>query len=160
MKWSCGLLDGDDDKLRYLRHHDWNDLDGPLADELEIWLAMPGFSMAFHEHTLGKMRRTKGWRLRYGLHDKWKDEVAENWSSATREDAIALARMRPRGGSVPLLTQVSMLRNLERGWRQSDVARTYRVSPAMVANLKRGQLTNISDIPASFSLHALALPRL
>jgi hypothetical protein len=153
MKWSCGLLDGNADKLSEIRRVHWDRLIGPLADELEIWLAMPGFPLAYHEHTLGTLRRTNGWRSRYGLYEKWKDKVAENWSSATREDAVALARMRPPRCSVPLLTQVSILRDLKRGWRPSDIARTYRVSVAMASELSKGRLTGVKDLPAEFPLH-------
>jgi hypothetical protein len=86
-------------------------IDG-LADELEIWLVVPGFPTSFHEHALQTGHLMKGWRDRFGLLDKWKREVAENWLSATREDAVALSQMRlGTGNATPVVAAANLGRH-------------------------------------------------
>lgn len=150
MRWHCGLLDDEPERspiYRLITTRYWNALPPEIEKELEIWLAMPGFSMAFHEKTLHGNRLERTFQARMGHYEKWKAEVIENWLSATREDCVRLSVRRPGLGSVPLLSQLSILDDVKRGLRNTDIAREYRVSGATVTAIGKGRLRFPGNLP-------------
>jgi hypothetical protein len=146
MKWHCGLLSEQPEKdrtLNYIKRGYWY-LPAPpeVTRELRIWLAMPGFSVAYHAHVFRVgAEGVKNFIASQDFSDV-QAEVAENWLSVTDEDAVRLARMRPGTGNLPLICQLRILDALKQGMKRSKVAELYGVTPQTVYKIKKGHLTN------------------
>lgn len=145
MKWHCGLLSEQPEKdqtLNYIKRGYWH-LPAPpeIKRELRIWLAMPGFSVAYHAHVFRVSHPTIRSYLASQDFSDVQTEVAENWLSVTDEDAIRLARMRRGTGNLPLVCQLRLLDTLKQGMKRSKVAELYRVTPHTVDRLRKGGLT-------------------
>lgn len=157
MKWHCGLLDKRPEQsrtLEYIKRGFWElNMPEDVERELRIWMSMPGFSQSFHMHTLGVgcllLRR---WMMRD--YDQFKAEVAENWLSVTRDDAVRLSQMRPGkvGGDVPLICKLQMMTDLKAGARNADIEKEYRVSGGITSELVRGIVKSRAPLPSGFEL--------
>lgn len=154
MKYHCGLLDErpeDSRTLQWVKRPAWGSRPPEIEHELAVWLAMPGFSVSYHQHTLGHDRTVLLPRL--GYNPVLRGEVIGNWLSATREDCVKLARLRPRGsGNVPLICQMRAVADLK-GMRQADVARDYDVTVSSIWGWrKRGFNFKRHPLPSGFEL--------
>jgi hypothetical protein len=152
MKYHCGLLDERPENsrtLNWIKQGTWGRLPPEIEHELRVWLAMPGFSISYHCHTLRRGRTTIIPNL--GGFEELEQEVAENWLSATRDDCVKLSRMRPGTGNVPLISQLRAVQDLKK-MRQVDVARDYRITvPTLVTWASTGFRT-WGQLPVGFEL--------
>lgn len=156
MLYHCGLLSERPEKdatLQWVRRGAW-DLPGhPPAIEFErrVWLAMPGFSINFHVHTL-RVGETLVERHIGRDYEELKEAVAENWLSCTRVDAIKLANMRPSKGELPLLVQLQIMRDLKAGIGPTALATIYATNIGTVGDLGRGRVKSRRPLPSGFEL--------
>jgi hypothetical protein len=138
MLYHCGLLSERPEThrtLNWIKRPHWGRMPEDVEHELSIWLAMPGFPVAFHAHTLA--HGPAYIKPHMGRFEELRDEVIENWSSATPEDCQRLSRMRPGTGNIPIICQHSMLQEVKAGRRQTDIAEDYRVHEQTVHQLVR-----------------------
>lgn len=153
MKWHCGILSDDprkDRTFQWLTRGYWDTGMPPeIERELRIWMAMPGFSISYHSRVFGLSPATMAKHI--GGYEKYKDEVHENWLSATREDCLKLC-LRRRGGNIPVISQLQMLNDLKTGYSKVGLSREYRVSLATVHHIGRGWIRGHSELPVGFSL--------
>ena len=161
MNIHLGLLDKQPSKnrtLKRLRRGRWfRRLSPKVEHELRVWLAMPGFSTTFHERTLGVSEAVI--RQYQGDFERLKDEVMANWASATREDCIALANMRPWKGDIPMICQFQIMDDLKKDFSQAELARTYRTNLTKVTALGKGIMRIRSWMPPSFAAVVGAQPK-
>lgn len=153
MKYHCGLLDDRPDKsrtLNWIKRPVWGNLPPEIERELRIWLAMPGFSAGYHAHTLG--RNVAYVSKHMGGYERWRDEVAENWLSATRDDLVKLSQLRPGIGHVPLICQLRAVQDLKSGATIKKIAGEYRVHPTTITNWSIRGPTPAGHIPSGFDL--------
>ncbi|MGD9715181.1 MAG: hypothetical protein AB7V46_24465 [Thermomicrobiales bacterium] len=120
-----------------------------IERELRIWLAMPGFSLAWHANAFGLGKAYI--RPHLGGSHQWHDEIVENWLSATREDCAALSRMRPGLGNVPLISQIRAVEDLKH-MRAVDVAREYRINYNTIWGWRTRGFQPGRDLPPGFEL--------
>jgi len=154
MKWHCGLLSEQpaaDRTLNWIKRGHWvGGLPADVERELTIWMAMPGFSLAFHSHTLQVSRQlVYPWM---GGYDQLKAEVAENWLSATRDDCVRLAQLRPSKGELPVISQLQIMNDLKAGAKVVEIIRDYRTNHQTVAELRRGAIKSRRPLPSGFAL--------
>ena len=152
MLYHCGLLDEQPERsrtLQWIRRGRWDQPGFPedVRRELMIWLAMPGFAHSFH--TRAFMTCNAVLRPYLDGFEQWKEEVSANWISATREDCIRLALMRPGKADVPLISQLQAVRDLKAGMTRSEVAREYRVLPETVRKWADGHFAGVQRLPSS-----------
>lgn len=152
MKWHCGLLSErpeNDRTLNYIKRPIWGHLPPEIEHELRIWLAMPGFSISYHTHTLRQGRSLVERNI--GGYDQYRNEVAENWLSATREDCIKLARLRPGLGDVPVICQARALQDMKT-MTVAKVARDYGVKDSTVTMWRKVGFRCNQLLPSGFEL--------
>lgn len=127
-----------------------------VRHEIAIWLATPGIEAAWHVHNLRIHHATlKKYQAQLPGFEDLREEVAENWLSATRDDCINLARMRPgKTSGVPLLAQLSMLGDLKKGMRPCDIASEYGVTSRWLYDLTRFGVRVRDELPSGFELLA------
>lgn len=139
MNYHCGLLDPEPLKSRtlnyILRTRSLLALPPDILRELQIWLATPGFTTAYQSHqfqhnrlTLDKLMTSDPEVLQLGR---------DNWTSASRGDAVTLSRIRPGTGHIPTISRAYMIEDLSRGLTQVQVAEDYRVSADTVLKIRR-----------------------
>lgn len=158
MKWHCGLLDEhpyENPTYRWVTRGGFFRPEFPEAirHELAILLAMPGFPRAFFASYLRLSDRHID-RVRKKLpgYEELRNEVAENWLSVTREDAIKLCHMRldPRS-AVPLVVQLQILDDIKAGIPQAHLAREYGISlTIMQVYQKKGPQIDPKSLPRDF----------
>lgn len=163
MLYHCGLLD--DDRLTsrsftWVMRKGWfrEDFPADIRHEIAVWLAMPGFDHRFHVYNLrvseGYLRRAR--EELCGDFEALRADVAANWLSATREDCLALARMRHgKAAGVPLICQMRILDDLKAGLTHKNAARVWGVTDRWVNMLsaKRGPLAaSYWKLPPGFEL--------
>lgn len=103
-----------------------------LTEELMVWLAMPGFSHVYHAHVFEKSRKTiASWRPSF---DDYRQQCLDNWGSATNEDVVKIAMLRPKWCAIPLIVQMAALDDLKNHTHRY-VAEKYKVSQEWVENL-------------------------
>jgi hypothetical protein len=155
MLYHCGLLSEHPEKdatLAWVRRGGW-DLPGTPPEieyERRVWLAMPGFTAAFHTHNLwvgpSVVKRHMG-----RDYADLKDEVVKNWLSCTREDAVKLSHLRPSPhGHMPVICQVQLLRDIKDRMKQVDLANEYGVHLTTIKELARGRIHFRGDLPSGF----------
>ena len=155
MLWHCGLLSERPDRdrtLEWIRRGSWNSgLPEDVERELRIWLAMPGFTAAFHAHNFGVSSGVV--RRQLGGYEKFKREVGQNWLSATREDCVRLSQLRPPRGDLPLLSQLQIIDDVKAGHRRRDLMREYLTNTATIHRLAQGLvLFGKRPLPPGFEL--------
>lgn len=156
MLYHCGLLDERPERNRtyqWVRRGGW-DLPGTPADiehERRVWLSMPGFSISFHAHTLGVDYETVQRHVGRD-YDLVREDVAANWLSITREDAVKLSQMRPGTGHVPIISQLAIIDDLKRGVAVSTLAADYRVHRTTITSLRKGRVRSTGWVPNGFQL--------
>lgn len=153
MIWSCGLLEEQPNRtLSIIRRGYWHEgLPPELDRELRIWMSMPGFSVSFHHHTLGVGHASiTRWIGRD--YEQFKREVGENWLSATRDDCVKLARMRPSMGDMPLLCKLQIMDDLKRGGRPFLLADEYATNSTLINELRNGHVKLRQQLPDGFEL--------
>lgn len=156
MKWHCGLLSEQPEKdrtLNYIKRGYWHLSCPPeIKHELRIWLAMPGFTLAYHSHVFRVgVDSVRNFVAAQDFSDV-QAEVAENWLSVTDEDAIRLAQLRPGSGNLPLLCQLRILDAVKGGVETSRIADTYRITRQTIYRLKAGHMTNRGVRPVGVGL--------
>lgn len=152
MKYHCGLLDARPDQsrtLKWIRTPAWGHRPPEIEHELKVWLAMPGFSIAYHAHVLGHSKLIVARHM--GGFEEMRDDVVENWLSITREDCLALARLRPNQGSMPLVCQLRALQDLKT-LGAVVVARDYRTTLQTLRMWRTRGLATRGPVPAGFEL--------
>lgn len=65
-----------------------------------------------------------------------KDAVIENWLSTTREDCLALAKIRPYGTDLPVIAQIRAMEDLK-AYSLKDTAERYGVTPNAIYRWRR-----------------------
>jgi hypothetical protein len=159
VKWHCGIL-GDPTVPRPTWRLDgifgWRNEGavGVRQHELAVWLAMPGFSTNYHASNLKLAWNTvrKYQQLLRGF-DELSADVAANWLSVTRDDAVQLCRRRPEKGDVPIICQLRMLDDLKAGRRHATVAREYGVRREWLSRVQqKGLRAARCRLPAGFEL--------
>ena len=153
MRWHCGLLDERPDQSRVLariKRGNWNSLGPDVWHELMVWLAMPGFSIAFHQHTLGVSREVVTAAI--PAFEDWREDVIDNWISATREDCVRLCRMRPDKGDVPIIFQLRIMDDVKAGISQVDLAGEYGLDKGTINGWKQRGLRSRGELPSGFEL--------
>lgn len=85
-------------------------------------------------------------------YEDLKAEVAENWLSATREDAIRLSNMRPSKGDLPLLSQLQIMNDLKAGHSATYLAAEYGTNTRKVGKLSKGIILLRQPLPPGFTL--------
>jgi hypothetical protein len=155
MKWHCGLLSERPDQdrtLQWIKRGGWGTgLPADVERELKIWLAMPGFTIKYHAHVFRLDRSTIAPFVGRGF-EELKQEVAENWLSVTRDDAVKLSQIRPPKGDVPLISQLAIADDVKRGVKKADIQRAYKVSGFTVTSIAKGHLRVRSPLPSGFEL--------
>ena len=165
MIYHCGLLADNPLESRsynWVMRRGWFQEGFPpdVLHELAVWLAMPGFDTKFHAANLrtdwGTIRRAQ---LRLcSDFELLRNDVAANWSSASRDDCIRLCRMRKvvgKSAGVPLICQMRILDDLKAGLSHKAAARVWDVTPRWVNNLSanRGPLgASYWRLPSGFEL--------
>jgi hypothetical protein len=134
------------EKLMEFRRSNWHTLPDDMRRELRIWLAMPGFSIRYHVEALGHEPRLV--KQFMGAYEELKDEVLENWASATKEDCIKLGYLRPEKGDLPLITKLEIRREYMRGSRQNAIAEEFGVAPATVNKLCWSLPDEVDHLPS------------
>ena len=159
MKWHCGILGSDEIRPNVAGCHakcQWTraELPDDHRRELAIWLAMPGFSTSYHAHNLGMSWNTvRRYQSLSPGYDQLQAEVAENWLSVTREDAVQLCRRRPDKGDIPVICQLKMLDELKAGRSLSAVAREFGVSREWLVRMRAsGIRCNRLRLPKGFEM--------
>lgn len=156
MIYHCGLLDEEPKQSRTLKWirtaRSWNRLPPDVRHELNVFLSMPGFPVPYMVEVFGVSHMcVRRWQTKEAHYDVYQDEVARNWMSTTREDAMALARLRRPGRAfMPLICQVQILQDLK--FRKLvDVSRDYQVTQQQIMNWRRTGLTiGSAKLPAGF----------
>lgn len=152
MKYHCGLLDERPENsrtLNWIKRPNWGHRPPEIEHELQVWLAMPGFSVSYHAHTL---RHAKQVLTRHmGGYEEHKAEVIENWLSATREDCIKLARLRPGKGDVPVISQIRAVEDLKTMGLKA-VSEDYGVSLHSVQMWRKSGFRFNGPMPSGFEL--------
>jgi hypothetical protein len=154
MIYHCGLLDEEPEKNRtwlWVHRPHWGHLPADVERELRIWLSMPGFSISYHSHMFGFSHPYIRRHLLATNPEDWRDEVATNWMSATREDCMKLSQMRPGTGNVPLISQVRAVEDLK-ALPRVQVAQDYRVSPSVLDNWRKMGFRTWGRLPAGLGL--------
>ena len=156
MLWHCGLLSERPEKdatLAWVRRGGW-DLPGhppEIERDRLVWLNMPGFPVSYHEQTLNMDRRYLK-RFIGADYERVKDDVAKNWLSCTREDAVKLSHLRSGTGHMPVICQLKIIDDLKRGMSPSRLAAEYRVHPQTISNLGKGRISTRAWVPKGFEL--------
>ncbi|AKM10996.1 hypothetical protein [Croceicoccus naphthovorans] len=135
MKFDVGLLNSGvdaDRKLRLVRRGGWLHPSFPdeLRRELAVLIATPGLSDTWLIHNLGAHNQ-QFYKARLALPDtnELRDEVAQNWMSISRPDAVALANMRPgKQSPIPLVSQFRILDDIKSGDTIRSLAKEYWTS--------------------------------
>lgn len=152
MKYHCGILDERPDRsrtLNWIKRSAWGLRPPEIEYELSVWLAMPGFTAAYHAHVLHHSVASIAPRL--GGFEAVREAVVENWMSATRDDCIALAHLRPNRGDFPLLCQLRALEDLK-GMRMVDVAKDYGTTLQTIWAWRIHGLKFRGPLPSGFEL--------
>lgn len=153
MLYHCGLLDTCPEtsrKLQWVKRPVWGRLPPDIERELRIFLAMPGFSASYVSHVFRIGAATVARNI--GDYESWRDEVAENWLSTTRNDCIKLARLRPGTGNVPVICQLRALQDVKSGMSFSAIGREYGVTGAQVRHWARRGILSKRPLPPGFAL--------
>ncbi len=137
MNHDCGLITGSK-SLDWVRACN-NETTVPenVRYELYTLLNTPGFTQGYFARAF---QRSLAWvfdasqRARARLNI---DEAAANWSSITRDDALALARLRTGSGSMPVICRVYIAEDLTTGKRHSVIAREWGVTPTALQRIVR-----------------------
>lgn len=155
MNLHCGLLDKQPERhptFFWASKGWWATTEWPaeVTREVQTWLAMPGFSLSFHMHTLRVGPMTI--RHHLGYYDKWKDDVIANLISGTRDDWAALCRLRPPKGNLPVMCQLSILDDVKAGITHQQIAKDYAINRHTIGLLLRFGIKNRQDWPSSLPL--------
>lgn len=143
MKWHVGLLSPDPlqhPSYQWMRRGNWFSPGFPpeVLRDIVTWLSMPGFSFNYHMRNLRLSAPTLQKRMRLlPPFEEVRNDVAENWLSVTREDAIKLCHMRvgKHRSPVPLICQMRIMDDLKAGMTIVQAARDYHLTPPTVSRL-------------------------
>lgn len=160
MKWHSGLLAPDPSKHRsyqWMRRGGWFNPDFPadVFHDIAVWLRTPGLGFNFHRVNFKISSATLADRMkRMPSFEELRNDVAENWLSVTREDAIKLIHMRvgPYRSQIPLLSQLKILDDIKAGLSQARIARDFGISPTTVSTIALKGAKWGSPLPAGFEL--------
>ena len=160
MKYHLGLLDADPTQNRtyqWVRRRGWFGPGFPddVREELGIWFAMPGFTDAYHIRNLNMSARLL-YKCQDQLpgYDHYAKQVAENWLSVTREDAVKLCRMRQgtRACPIPLISQLKILDDIKAGMTQAQISRDFGCTPRAIYTIRHKGLQWAGSLPEGFEL--------
>lgn len=157
MIYHCGLLDERPHKsrtLQWIKRGAWGaGLPADVERELRIWLATPGFSASYHAHVFNlSIRLVTEW-VGVGF-EEYRDEIAKNWLSATREDCVKLSQLRPPKGDVPLLVQFRIMDDMKAGRRVTALKKEYQINHRFFQILRKGQPRVRQPLPRGFEMFA------
>lgn len=140
-----------------MRRGGWFEPDFPpdVFHDIAVWLRTPGLGFNFHRVNFKISAPTLVDRMkRMPSFEDLRDDVAENWLSVTREDAIKLIHMRvgPLRSQIPLLSQLKILDDLKAGLSQARIAREYGIGPRTVSRIAHNGARWSSPLPSGFEL--------